>query len=130
MSKWWDPVITFTGLLLVFSCMQFREATGHSVLLGLLAPEFCCCVSSTDIICVARVIPHPWCCWMVSVCDAGTSTYGFNPKNGRINRHIDTWDSIQNQQYFSFEAFGDFFKQLLQTYTTPALGTPTYTLLK
>jgi hypothetical protein len=28
---------------------------------------------------------------------AGTSTYVFNPKNGRINRHIDTWDSIQNQ---------------------------------
>lgn len=61
---------------------------------------------------------------------AGTSTYGFNPKNGRINKHIDTWDSIQNQKYFSFEAFGDFFKQLLQPYTTPALGTPSYTLLK
>ena len=63
-------------------------------------------------------------------CYAGTSTYGFNPANGRINCHIDTWDSIQNQQYFSFEAFGDFFKQLLQTYTTPALGTPAYTLLR
>jgi hypothetical protein len=42
----------------------------------------------------------------------------------------DTTDSIQNQKYFSFEAFVDFFKQLLQTYTTPALGTPAYTLLR
>lgn len=60
----------------------------------------------------------------------GTSMYGFNPANGKINRHIDTWDSIQNQQFFSFEAFGDFWKQLLQTYTTPALQTPDYTLLR
>lgn len=65
-----------------------------------------------------------------SIQTPGTSAYGFNPASGRINRHVDTWDSITNQQYFSLEAFGDFFKQLLQPYTTPALGTPTYTLLK
>lgn len=68
--------------------------------------------------------------WDPVITFTGTSTYGFNPSNGRINRHIDTWDSIQNQQYFSFEAFGDFFRQLLQPYKTPALGTPAYTLLK
>jgi uncharacterized membrane protein len=56
--------------------------------------------------------------------------YGFNPANGRINRHIDTWDSVSNQQFFSWEAFGDFWKQLLQTFTTPALESPSYTLLK
>lgn len=56
--------------------------------------------------------------------------YGFNPANGKINRHIDTWDSIQNQNFFSLEAFGDFWKQMLQTYTTPSLDTPQYTLLR
>jgi hypothetical protein len=56
--------------------------------------------------------------------------YGFNPANGRINRHIDTWDSITNQKFFSWEAFGDFWKQLLSTFTTPALESPKYTLLK
>jgi uncharacterized membrane protein len=61
---------------------------------------------------------------------AGTSMYGFNPANGRINRHIDTWDSVSNQQFFSWEAFGDFWKQMLQTFTTPALESPKYTLLK
>ena len=34
-----------------------------------------------------------------SLC-AGTSVYGFNPQTGRICRHIDTWDSIDNQQFF------------------------------
>ena len=35
---------------------------------------------------------------------AGTSTYVFNADSGRIYRHIDVWDSINNQKFFSFEA--------------------------
>uniref|UniRef100_A0A383WAA1 SOUL heme-binding protein n=1 Tax=Tetradesmus obliquus TaxID=3088 RepID=A0A383WAA1_TETOB len=68
--------------------------------------------------------------WSPVITFTGTSMYGFNPANGRINRHIDTWDSVANQQFFSWEAFGDFWKQLLQTFTTPALESPKYTLLK
>eukprot|EP00775_Hariotina_reticulata_P003368 gene3368-3643_t len=68
--------------------------------------------------------------WEPVITFTGTSTYGFNPANGKINRHIDTWDSISNQQFFSFEAFGDFWQQLLQTYTTPALESPRFTLLR
>eukprot|EP00798_Chlamydomonas_sp_ICE-L_P004952 gene4952-34731_t len=61
----------------------------------------------------------------------GTSEYVYNPESGKINQHIDTWDSVSNQEYFSFEAFGDFFKQLLQPYTTPrGLDTPKYKVLR
>ncbi|KAI8464718.1 MAG: SOUL-domain-containing protein [Monoraphidium minutum] len=69
--------------------------------------------------------------WDPEITFTGTSRYGFNPANGKINRHIDTWDSIQNQKYFSTEAFGDFLGQVRQRYTTPAgLETPAYTLLR
>lgn len=40
-------------------------------------------------------------------------------------------DSIKNQKFFSFEAFGDFLQQVAQRYTTPdGLETPPYTLLR
>lgn len=60
----------------------------------------------------------------------GTSTYVYNPLSGKICKHIDTWDSIQNQEYFSIEGFQDFFKQILAPYTTPDLETPEYTVFK
>lgn len=60
----------------------------------------------------------------------GTSTYVFNPDSGRICVHIDEWDSIENQEFFSLEGFADFFKQLLAPYTTPELQTPEYMVLK
>jgi len=50
---------------------------------------------------------------------AGTSTYCFNPANGRINKHIDTWDSINNQQFFSMEAFLDVLRQMADFASTP-----------
>eukprot|EP00877_Chromochloris_zofingiensis_P004288 jgi/Chrzof1/13860/Cz08g15100.t1 len=68
--------------------------------------------------------------WEPVIIFTGTSIYGFNSANGKINRHIDTWDSIQNQQFFSFEAFGDFWRQLLQLYTIPNIETPHYTVLR
>ena len=44
----------------------------------------------------------------------GLSTYVFNPTTGRIAMHIDVWDSISNNEYFSVEGFFDFLKQLLR----------------
>ena len=44
----------------------------------------------------------------------GLSTYVFNPATGRIAMHIDVWDSISNNEYFSAEGFLDFLKQLLR----------------
>lgn len=35
----------------------------------------------------------------------GTSKLGINPETNRFCSHIDTWDAIQNQDYFSVEAF-------------------------
>lgn len=29
--------------------------------------------------------------WDPEITFTGTSTYGFNPANGKINKHIDTW---------------------------------------
>eukprot|EP00955_Chlamydomonas_euryale_P009496 101406-Chlamydomonas_euryale.AAC.6 len=60
----------------------------------------------------------------------GTSTYVYNPSSGKISMHIDEWDSIKNQEFFSVEGFADFFKQLLQPFSAPDLETPGFTLLK
>ncbi|GBF94802.1 hypothetical protein Rsub_07974 [Raphidocelis subcapitata] len=69
--------------------------------------------------------------WDPEITFTGASIYGFNPANGRINRHIDTWDSITNQTYFSIEAFKDFLGQLGQLYTVPSnLETPAFELLR
>jgi hypothetical protein len=31
----------------------------------------------------------------------GTSVMGYNPENGKVKTHFDTWDSIENQGYFA-----------------------------
>lgn len=54
--------------------------------------------------------------WDPTLVFTGTSTYVFRPSSGKIYRHIDTWDSVSNQEFFSLEAFMDFFKQLLVFY--------------
>ncbi|KAG2497077.1 hypothetical protein HYH03_005072 [Edaphochlamys debaryana] len=68
--------------------------------------------------------------WDPVITFTGTSTYVFNPDSGKIYRHIDMWDSIRNQEFFSVEGFVDFFKQLLSFYTTPKIETPEYTILR
>jgi hypothetical protein len=35
----------------------------------------------------------------------GTTLYGVNTTTGLIGRHLDTWDSIETQEYFSIEGF-------------------------
>ncbi|KXZ41448.1 hypothetical protein GPECTOR_463g374 [Gonium pectorale] len=68
--------------------------------------------------------------WNPTITFTGTSTYVFNPASGKVYRHIDTWDSIRNQEFFSLEGFADFFSQLLSFYSTPGLETPQYTILR
>lgn len=60
----------------------------------------------------------------------GLSIYGINPKNGKINKHIDLWDNVDNQQFFSPEAMAQVFRQLLDITRTPNLETPNYKVLK
>jgi hypothetical protein len=49
---------------------------------------------------------------------------------GKFNRHIDYWDAVDNQDFFSFEAFLHVLSQMSNTATTPDLYTPKYTVLK
>lgn len=68
--------------------------------------------------------------WNPSLVVTGISIYGLNPENGKINKHIDLWDSIDNQQFFSIEAFQQVLSQLLSLTTTPNLETVNYEVLK
>ncbi|XWS17188.1 hypothetical protein CRYUN_Cryun33cG0046800 [Craigia yunnanensis] len=40
----------------------------------------------------------------------GTSVMGINPKNGKFSSHVDFWDSIANNEYFSLEGLWDVFR--------------------
>ncbi|KAL6753919.1 SOUL heme-binding protein-domain-containing protein [Haematococcus lacustris] len=78
----------------------------------------------------ARLLPtERW--WAPQLIFTGTSTYHFNPRNAKIDKHIDTWDSINNQEFFSLEAFLDFLRGLTSTHSVPpGLEQPEYTVLR
>lgn len=68
--------------------------------------------------------------WDPKLVVTGISIYGLNEENGKINKHVDLWDSIDNQQYFSLEAFQQVLAQLLSLVATPDLETVEYKVLK
>ena len=49
---------------------------------------------------------------------------------GRFNKHVDTWDAVQNQQYLSLEAVRHLMGQLATFSQAPKLDTPGYTVLR
>lgn len=67
--------------------------------------------------------------WNPELVFTGTSVMTVNPETGKFCRHVDYWDSIKNNEYFSFEGLIDVLKQL-QIYKTPDLETPKYQILK
>ncbi|KAL9993243.1 putative SOUL hem-binding protein [Helianthus debilis subsp. tardiflorus] len=67
--------------------------------------------------------------WKPVLVFTGTSVMGVNPENGKFCSHVDYWDSIKNNEYFSTEALMDLIKQL-RIYKTPDLETPKYQVLK
>ncbi|CAM6103392.1 unnamed protein product [Calypogeia fissa] len=67
--------------------------------------------------------------WRPELIFTGTSVMSVNEETGKFNRHVDYWDSIQNNEYFSVEALADLYKQL-RMYKTPDLETPRYKTLK
>lgn len=67
--------------------------------------------------------------WNPELVFTGLSIMGVNPKNLKFNSHVDIWDSIQNNEYFSIEGLQDVFKQL-RYYKTPDIETPSYLILK
>lgn len=67
--------------------------------------------------------------WKPLLVFTGTSVMGINPENGKFCSHVDYWDSIKNNDYFSSEGLVDLIKQL-RIYKTPDLETPKYQILK
>ncbi|KAI3972202.1 hypothetical protein MKX01_011754 [Papaver californicum] len=67
--------------------------------------------------------------WKPELVFTGTSVMGINPKNQKFCSHLDFWDSIKNNDYFSVEGLLDVIKQL-RPYKTPDLETPKYQILK
>ncbi|KAJ9163156.1 hypothetical protein P3X46_022855 [Hevea brasiliensis] len=67
--------------------------------------------------------------WKPQLIFTGTSVMGINPDTGKFCSHLDFWDSIKNNEYFSLEGLWDVFKQL-RIYKTPDLETPKYQILK
>lgn len=72
-----------------------------------------------------RVLP-----WQPDLIFTGTSQYEFDLSSKKVVKHSDTWDSIQNQEYFSVEGLRDLVKQASNLSQTPQLETPKYTTLK
>ncbi|KAK7411225.1 hypothetical protein VNO78_02658 [Psophocarpus tetragonolobus] len=67
--------------------------------------------------------------WKPELVFTGTSVMGINPENGKFCSHVDFWDSIEKNEYFSFEGLLDVFKQL-RIYKTPELESPKYQVLR
>ncbi|KAF3442700.1 hypothetical protein FNV43_RR16617 [Rhamnella rubrinervis] len=67
--------------------------------------------------------------WKPELVFTGTSIMGINPETGKFCSHLDFWDSIRENNYFSMEGLWDVFKQL-RVYKTPDLETPKYQILK
>ncbi|KAI5074360.1 hypothetical protein GOP47_0010321 [Adiantum capillus-veneris] len=67
--------------------------------------------------------------WRPELIFTGTSVMGINPTTGKFLSHVDYWDSIKNNDYFSLEGVTDVLKQLWY-YKTPDLETPKYNVLK
>lgn len=67
--------------------------------------------------------------WRPELIFTGISIMRINPTTGKFISHVDYWDSIRNNEYFSLEGLIDLLKQL-RYYKTPDLGTPKYKLLK
>ncbi|KAF3791883.1 Heme-binding-like protein [Nymphaea thermarum] len=67
--------------------------------------------------------------WKPELVFTGTSVMGINPLTRKFSSHVDFWDSIKQNDYFSLEGLVDFIKQL-RIYKTPDLESPKYQVLK
>ncbi|XP_059635022.1 uncharacterized protein LOC132277245 isoform X2 [Cornus florida] len=75
---------------------------------------------------VMRFIILPW---KPELVFTGTSVMGINPETEKFCSHVDYWDSIEKNDYFSLEGLWDVIKQL-RVYKTPELESPKYQILK
>lgn len=68
--------------------------------------------------------------WRPEMAWTGVSIMEVNPETGKFCKHVDKWDSIADNSYFSTEGLQDLLRQITQVYQTPDLETPTYTVLR
>ncbi|CAH9125036.1 unnamed protein product [Cuscuta epithymum] len=73
-----------------------------------------------------KFLPLPW---QPELVFTGTSVMTVNPETKKFISHVDYWDSIVNNDFFSIEGLMDVVKQL-RYYKTPDLETPSYHILK
>ncbi|KAL2465601.1 SOUL heme-binding family protein [Abeliophyllum distichum] len=67
--------------------------------------------------------------WKPEFVFTGTSVMSINPETKKFCSHVDYWDSMENNDFFSMEGLLDVVKQL-RIYKTPDLETPKYQILK
>ncbi|KAI7844760.1 hypothetical protein COHA_001642 [Chlorella ohadii] len=68
--------------------------------------------------------------WDPRLTFTGTSIMGINPATGKFNRHTDTWDAVQQQGYFSLEAFVHMLSQVADLRRGPGAAGGEYAVLK
>ncbi|XP_024023103.1 uncharacterized protein LOC21408317 isoform X2 [Morus notabilis] len=70
--------------------------------------------------------------WKPELVLTGTSIMGINPETGKFCTHVDLWDSVRENNFFSMEAFWYIIKQMCiyWIYRTPDIGTAKYQILK
>ncbi|KAK9101881.1 hypothetical protein Sjap_019135 [Stephania japonica] len=67
--------------------------------------------------------------WKPELVFTGISIMGVNPETKKFCSHLDLWDSIKKNDYFSVEGLWEVIRQL-RIYKTPDLETPKYRILK
>ncbi|XP_063949052.1 uncharacterized protein LOC108221534 isoform X1 [Daucus carota subsp. sativus] len=67
--------------------------------------------------------------WKPELIFTGTSVVGINPETHKFCSHEDSWDSINDNEYFSLEGVWDVIKQLW-IYKSPDFDTPKFQILK
>ncbi|XP_010925264.1 uncharacterized protein [Elaeis guineensis] len=67
--------------------------------------------------------------WKPELVFTGISIMAVNPQTQKFCSHVDVWDSIEKNEYFSLEGLWDVLQQL-RIYKTPDLETPKYQILK
>ena len=87
--------------ILDIDIVHFFQAFNPTFELHELWVSFPCAVTTRWTMTMELTVTKPWLCPVITF--TGTSTYVFNPESGKICRHIDTWDSIDDQEFFSFE---------------------------
>ena len=68
--------------------------------------------------------------WRPTLTFTGTSIMGIDEETKKVTRHVDTWDSIENQRHLSAEGVVEVLKQIFDFAQTPDLDTPGYVVLK